>query len=850
MEKDLARIYYKNNRTQNRILAAVIAISIFLLYSAFSIAYGKIRSDYLIDVRAMGTLATVSLENGSMKQYRQMEALPYIDMLGIRKTAMTANCLDLWNGNLIYLDDNAYEKMAKPAYTDIAGHYPRKEDEIMFSTGYLLQMGISSPKLDMPITLNLKASDGTNETKEFRLCGYFTDYIDPAINEPEAYISKDFIDKRNISPFPADKILAIHSSLREGKRIENSLYSDLEMEYDSQQVFGENPMVLQSVRGVFGSIPIAACSAAIVVLSAFMLIYNVISISVGKEIQEYGLLKVLGTTNRQLKRMAYRQNIWNIAKGILFGQTAGAIFVKLFLGSILQHLYMKGLGKSDVSGFYPLFLVLVSVLISATAFFAGRLALKQVIKWNAIDSVRYVHADISYPKKKIETKSNTTIAKLAWRNITRVKKRFIISLVSITLGCITALGAAVIMAGTDISNEINELPDFQMGILSGIFRFPDKVPSEINDQTQWLSPANLDIILNMEGIEKESIKCVRGSYAVIDFNQDPALLPRKESIDYSDETVVFATLQIVDEAYLAQLEQYVSDCSAAADIDSVKKGSGCILLHYHELSKVLNDKAADVLGMPIHFYSLDAYGADSMNAYEKGSLDCSGYLDFTDEAFPKLQTTSLGNKTNYFIMTQEAFEHLGFPEKIFDISFDASDHYKTEIHQKLSQIVQNENKASAMMDTFYLSANYTLLLEHKDRIYTANIILGVLIAVILLNGITNYAATLLANQTMRKKELAVMESIGLTRDQLWKMLFLEGFYYWLILLLNLLTLGTGSLWILGNAIRKKLLYFQFFYPWQAMLVLGILLLLICLALAGIMYRTNRKQTMRERLSLL
>lgn len=56
---------------------------------------GKIRSDYLIDIRAMGTLATVSLENGSMKQYRQMEALPYIDTLGIRETAMTANCLDL-----------------------------------------------------------------------------------------------------------------------------------------------------------------------------------------------------------------------------------------------------------------------------------------------------------------------------------------------------------------------------------------------------------------------------------------------------------------------------------------------------------------------------------------------------------------------------------------------------------------------------------------------------------------------------------------------------------------------------------------------------------------------------------
>ena len=66
--KDLARAYNRYNRQQNRILVLAAAMSVFLLYTAFSIAYGKIRSDYLIDLRGMGTAANVSLENGSQKQ--------------------------------------------------------------------------------------------------------------------------------------------------------------------------------------------------------------------------------------------------------------------------------------------------------------------------------------------------------------------------------------------------------------------------------------------------------------------------------------------------------------------------------------------------------------------------------------------------------------------------------------------------------------------------------------------------------------------------------------------------------------------------------------------------------------
>lgn len=49
VETELAKVYYKKNSRRNEILVLSIAMSLFLLYAAFSIASGKIRADYLID---------------------------------------------------------------------------------------------------------------------------------------------------------------------------------------------------------------------------------------------------------------------------------------------------------------------------------------------------------------------------------------------------------------------------------------------------------------------------------------------------------------------------------------------------------------------------------------------------------------------------------------------------------------------------------------------------------------------------------------------------------------------------------------------------------------------------------
>ena len=123
-------------------------------------------------------------------------------------------------------------------------------------------------------------------------------------------------------------------------------------------------------------------------------------------------------------------------------------------------------------------------------------------------------------KRKRRSSERFLLPGLAWRNITRSGKRLLISCISLLTGCVTALGAAVIVTGTDLTNRIEQNPDFQIGILTGIFRFPELVPEKVNDGTPVLSAEMMETIGQMDEIDQDTVEMAVGSYAVIDFRRD------------------------------------------------------------------------------------------------------------------------------------------------------------------------------------------------------------------------------------------------------------------------------------------------------------------------------------------
>lgn len=421
VEKELATAYYKKDRRKNTIMSIAIGMSVLLLYAAFSIADGKVRSDYLTDIRGMGTTANVSLQNGSKKQYEQMQKLSYLDAVGIEKDAMNVYTADGIRQELVYVDDTAFDKMLAPAYTDICGEYPENVDEIMASETVLEQYGITDPKIGQDVDMELEMPDGTKVKRQFKVSGFYRDYIDISINVPKIYVSEAFLQESDISLFPADKIIARQGTVESGAQIEQWVYSDIDMEYDSQQVYGENPMIMQKINGTFGSLPVAVSCVVIVVLCAFMLIYNVSSIAMARDIRQYGMLKVIGTTNRQIKRIAFRNNMKNTLRGICVGAAVGGIAVKIFVPYVLQVLYMRGLGKSDVTGFYAGYMIFSAFIVFITSFIAESAAVRQVTKKSAIEAIRYTMADKTISKRnkrKISRKTNDSISLsgIAWRN--------------------------------------------------------------------------------------------------------------------------------------------------------------------------------------------------------------------------------------------------------------------------------------------------------------------------------------------------------------------------------------------------------------------------------------------------
>ena len=146
-----------------------------------------------------------------------------------------------------------------------------------------------------------------------------------------------------------------------------------------------------------------------------------------------------------------------------------------------------------------------------------------------------------------------------------------------------------------------------------------------------------------------------------------------------------------------------------------------------------------------------------------------------------------------------------------------------------------------------MTANSAILKTKQNEIQMTRLILGCICLIIMIIGVLNYINTLITGASIRTREFAIMESMGLTRIQLWKMLFMEGIYYWLIIINGLLTLGTGSVWILGKIIKRKLLYFKFIYPWEFIISFAVIVFVLCFVISAVIYRKDQKQGLADKL---
>ena len=409
------------------------------------------------------------------------------------------------------------------------------------------------------------------------------------------------------------------------------------------------------------------------------------------------------------------------------------------------------------------------------------------------------------------------ILQIAWMNMMRSKKKCLLIVCSLALGCEAALVSVMIGKGADIMSDLQQNPDFKICMTyefctaliessqekEGILEEPGDFHVEDFTKTEGFLP-----ILDKEG---------RESFQILNMQEDPVIIIQKTGVCETEK-----------------LKQYIKDQSSI-DLDTFLNQNGVLILHRHLLSEAAKENTEKYIGTSIGIYDLVPVGTD-MSGYRPVPFVNCGYLDLTDHGFPELDVMWNGEKTICMAVSEDTFEELSryLTPRTFQLYFDVEHGREPEIKKALKQWVKTINTGSVKQ--LSLICNSDRIVREQNYILAARYAMWTVSLIFIFMGIMNYLNIMLTDIVIRSREFTVMRNIGLTENQLKWMLTLEGLFYCMITAGILGSFGNGILYLTGKYMKGRLPYFVFQYPLSELPGILAALLLLCSLIPCSIYR--------------
>lgn len=880
----LAREFGKWNRGRNRILMSAVTLCIVTLTMVFGIASGKTKAEYIKAVRAEGTTASVRIEHADNGIYQKIEDLSYVKESGRSISVGEATVSEKHVCNLEVLDTSAWNKLVSPAYTEIHGHYPEKKQELMLSAKSLQQLGIETPKQGMKLSLTVQIGLFQTAQETFLLSGWYTDYTDSQASV--GYVSEEKGKEWGYDLQETSDILLAQTDGMEWQKTEERLYRDLGSK--ELKITADNTFAYEAINRLTGGYELAACGALVILFGMFLLIYNVMKISMNRDIQQMGLLYTIGTTKRQIKRIYFRQILAVLLLGVLLGSLFSGMILYLLIPKILGIRYLNGYGGSgEFQVFSPAILLAAVGFAMILTLGTAWLVIRHVVSTSCVESSTAIYGIRQPSKRKVNLKKRTKtgeIGYMAWQNVRRYKGRFLLTVISLFLGVEMLLASVVITEGGDYTHVIEKRPDF---LIAGMFsdwgmeqgygkeyqsRDSGYDPMETEgdnfellygNEYEEFSPVSSEVrdrLLELDGVNREDSYVMEGAYLMTTIS-GKGIRPleengqlSKEKEDSMLEGFTEDTVQILTDEEMEKLARYVKEKNLPVDIESLKEGDGVVILHDHQLNPKQEEEARESVGEPLYFSTMlserdwrqwnqlspkerdEQTKAGTMQRKQSATFCLSGYLDNRAEGFPDVRQTWHGSEGSiYFLISENGFAKIPTEKKTLYMELNVENKKEAVVRQKIQNILEEENKrrrnvsAAGVEDQsgeagIFCISKSELLENAKDDIQGNRIIFGSISIVLLMAGMTNYLNIVVTGIFSRKKELEIMERVGMTKRQKRMLFMMEGGYYFCAVTVLLVTIGSVMLQWIKTYMEIKLSYFVFQYP-LIWLVVG----LCCLA---------------------
>jgi len=823
--KKITKSSLKSNKTRNIFVVVAIILTTFMISSVFTLGMSFAKNYATMNLRDQGTTASTFLPNPTDKQIKEIIDLDVAKNIGKEINAGVVSSKDLSKSkttiSLKYLDKINWEKQLSPCISDIEGDYPTKENEIMISKISLKFLDKENAKIGdkikIPCDINGKVSE-----KEFVISGYFTSYA-YIQDSGEIFVSEGFINDNNLTLEKNGQLLI---TLEKSKKNKAPKLLEKEVSLNKKQKFEYNYDVEQDSESIMmASVSIVAIIGGFIVFSGYLLIYNILYIAVTRNIQFYGLLKTIGTSPKQIKKIVRGQGLRLAAIGIPIGLTLSVIVSYLIVPSAIEGMsggtYYASMMPSEIY-FTPLVFVGTILFALITILISCKKPAKIASSISPIEAMKFSGKKSKKEKKKRDSTKGGKLYKMAWHNVFRDKKRAILVFLSLFMGIMTYLSVNTFMNSISLENYANRyLPnDFEIqNYYDDNFTLDNKIIDEIKalkgvNSVEVLATSSIQMDMN----EKVLMPALQRGYS-IHGDDSKGLDKYLKDVEKDPSKLAPMVVGLEDKT----IERYNEAINKKIDVEAFKKGNLALIdgFYYNDEEK-LNFSKEKITFRNVKENKSKKINIDLM-PYENSILS----IGSSETGMPVIYVSSSTlNK-----LTKDTKNHL--------VYVDVKDSYDSEVKSKL--------KTLASKNRFNLTSKTDTMNDFEKSSMMMNLVGGGIAIILIIIGLLNFINVMVTNVNVRLKELAIMESIGMTKRQVITMLTLEGAYYAGITTLITCTLGMGVVYFIAQLTKQIADYAEFVFPTIPLLSLITLIFAVCLIIPSIVYKYNSKSSVTERL---
>ena len=781
----IASAKLKYGKLQKRISIFAIALAAMLMSAVLLLISGIAAVN-----RSGGNSVTGSyhalISGVSQEEFERLQAGQESVLTGL---TVSMGGIKAGNGrlNLSYSNTDA---LTLNGLTVSDGRMPESEHEILIEKDYLDYL-----KLDAGIGDSISiAMPGTQDETVFSICGYLETAASGTGRSLYAGIVSEqyFLAQGGWDTFSPSAMIRVNTAASKAE-IEK-LAAEMLDHAGIRKIPSFNEAYINLSKPSLFLIGTAAAGLAVIIVACILVIYCIFYIAIVNSIKEYGQLRTIGMTGRQIKRMVFREGFTLSATSIPIGLAAGTIFSCLLIP--------QGFRPASLLWVWPMVIVLIYLTVRLSLRKPARLAASV----SPIDASRYMGQQ-SGKKRQARLSEKISPVMLAKKHISTNRKKNVLTVLSLVLTGVLLMGLSSVLSS--INARDMSLSGFPRGQFI-ISISDERLRNDPLEQVQASAPFTDSL--------KDSLRMVSGLEAMTEYHYLPAAFAPEAA--ESEISIVGFNRDDMDLIRACRSSQADLEYNALVEQDLLIVGRPDSL----ERDYGIRAEAGQTLALTIF---------DGSDSYQR-SFTVGAVLD-------QRKIGGNSDKIDMLMLPVDVMNDLVSCDTMYQLALRVSDDREAQAEAEIDQIL----KEAAGLSVTTLSA---AIAQNENFIQGMKLVLTVVVAFIGCFAMMNLVNTILTSVITRRKEFALMRCVGMSQKQLSSMVRCESLMTSGIGLFFSVLIGGGVGAALCSHLKSGLMvYLHYRFPSEIALAYSTLVILSALTVTWAALKHQNKLSLIEQL---